>query len=351
MGTEMATPDQSATPGNAETVDLEELKRSGKVFKENAGASILDIGDGVGLVEFHTKANSLNDDVCEMLMLATNSGASRRFDAVVIGNRGRHFSAGANLQFLLEAARASRWKDIERTIRTLQDATMSLKYGSIPVVAAPFSNALGGGCEVCLHSARVVAANSVRMGLVEAGVGLIPAGGGTKELGLRAQADSAAAPGTDALPALRRAFELIVTAKTSHTGAEAKQLFLAATDIVVPTQEGAIAAAKQVAIALVKSGYRNGAARADVPVIGTKGLQVFRSTIDQMRDGKTISDHDAVIALHVATILCGGDQSAGTANEQHFLDLEREAFLSLVGTEKTQARIEHLLVNNRPLRN
>jgi len=347
----MAIPNSALSPVNADMINIDELKRTGKIFKENAGASILDIGDRVGLVEFHTKANSLNDEVCEMLVLATSRDTSNYFDAMVIGNRGKHFSAGANLQFVLDSARAAKWKDIEHTLRAFQTAAMSLKYGSIPVVAAPFSSALGGGCEVCLHSTRVVAAESTHMGLVETGVGLVPAGGGTKELGVRAHNRAASQGSADPLPNLQRVFDLIAGAKVSHAGAEAKQMFLGEADIVTDSQEGAIDIAKQVAVELVTTGHRNSTPRTDVPLIGTTGIRVFESQIDRLRDAKTISEHDATIALHIATILCGGDQPAGTASEEHFLDLEREAFLSLLGTEKTQARIDFLLKNNKPLRN
>jgi 3-hydroxyacyl-CoA dehydrogenase len=331
-------------------IDIDDLKRNGKIFRENAGASIIDIGDRIGLVEFHTKANALNDEVCEMIMIACGDGTSH-FDALVIGNRGKHFSAGANLSYVLDAARTGKWTDLEQTIRALQNANMAIKCGSLPVVAAPFSNALGGGCEICLHSARVVMADGTHMGLVEAGVGLVPAGGGIKELGMRAQALAASQGLTDPLAVLQKAFEIIVHARVSGTGTEAKQLFLAVTDKVVPSQEGPIEVAKQAALELVGSGYHNSAMRTDITVIGAKGIFAFQSRIDEMRDAKLISGHDSNIAMHVATILCGGAQPAGTANEQHFLDLEREAFLSLLGTERTQERIEFLLTNNKPLRN
>jgi 3-hydroxyacyl-CoA dehydrogenase len=331
-------------------IDLEELKRNGKIVMENAGASLLDLGDRIGLIEFHTKANSLNNEVCEIILNACATGA-KYFDALVIGNRGKHFSAGADLSFLLDAARTGKWALIDKTIGVLQSVSMAIKYGPLPVVAAPFSNALGGGCEVCLHSAKVVAADATYMGLVETGVGLAPAGGGTKELGLRAQ-DRAAREGMqDRMPALEEVFKLIVAAKVSRNGKEARQLFLNDTDIVTTAQEGPIGIAKRTARELVCIGYQNDNARTDIQVIGKKGILAFQFQIEQMRDEKVISDHDAVIGMHVATILCGGNQSAGTADEQHFLDLEREAFISLLGTEKTQERIEYLLRYNKPLRN
>jgi 3-hydroxyacyl-CoA dehydrogenase len=350
MSNESTISNNLSSPFNSEPINIEELKLNGKIFRENAGASIIDIGDGIGLIEFHTKANALNDDISEMIMVACNEGA-RRFDALVVGNRGKHFSAGANLALVLSSAKAGKWADLEHTIRALQNANMTLKYGPLPVVAAPFSNALGGGCEVCLHSARVVAAGETHLGLVETGVGLIPAGGGTKELCLRAQ-DRALKMGlTDPLPALMTVLENITHARVSQSGSEAKQLFLKETDTVVYAQEPPIEIAKRVALGLVRDQYRNGAAKSDIPLIGANGISVFQSQIDDIHQAKLISDHDAVIAMHVATILCGGNQPAGRATEQHFLDLERDAFLSLLGTEKTQERIDFLLTNNKLLRN
>ncbi len=350
MNTESTADSFAAGKLNPPEINLDELKLNGKVFRENMGASIIDIGDRIGLVEFHTKANSLTNEVCEILLFASEKGAAH-FDALVIGNRGKHFSAGANLLLVLDAARNNKWTFLDQTIRMLQATSMTLKYGPLPVVAAPFSNALGGGCEICLHSARVVLANETYMGLVETSVGLIPAGGGTKELGLRAQHSAVKQGDVHLLSALQKVFEAITRAKVSRTGAEAKELFLAGTDIVVPNREGPIGIAKQVALELVHSGYRNSTPRTDLAMIGAKGIRIFKSQIDQLLDSMAITEHDAVIALHVATILCGGDHPAGTATEQHFLNLEREAFLSLLGTQKTQERIEFLLKNNKPLRN
>ena len=331
-------------------IDLDELKRNGKIFRENRCATILDIGDRIGLVEFHTKANSLNDEVCDMLMIASEEGPVA-FDALVIGNRGKHFSAGANLAFVLETAREKKWAVLDQTIRKLQAASMTLKYGPLPVVAAPFSNALGGGCEVCLHSAGVVIATGTNIGLVETGVGLIPAGGGTKELGLRAQQQAAASGLTDLLPSLQKVFETIVSAKLTIAGVGPKEPFLDEKTIVVGSPGSPIGIAKEAALNLVHSGYSNGKLRMDIPVVGSKGVRAFQTQIDKMCDVIAITEHDAVIALKVATILCGGDQPAGVASEQHFLDLEREAFLSLLATKKTQERIAFLLENNKPLRN
>lgn len=341
------TVDMSQFAGSAyPPINIEELKQKGNTFLENDGASIIDIGDRVALVEFHTKANALGDNIVDMLLAAVQEGPAR-FDAIVIGNRGRHFSAGANLPWLLESARTRKWKEMEQTMERLQEANMQLKYGAIPVVAAPFSNALGGGCEIVLHASRVVAAEDLHLGLVEAGVGLIPAGGGTKELRLRALSNY----NTDLVSALHDVFNVILSARVSKNGEEAKHLFLSGKDLVVPVKQSPIELAKQCALEQVHTGYHKGSPNAAIPVPGRSGMDSFQNQIDHLLHSGAISEHDAVIGRHIAKILCGGDVPAGIANEQHFLDLEREAFISLLGTEKTQARIEYLLKNNKPLHN
>ena len=335
---------------NYSPIDIEDFKRKGKVFLENAGASIIDIGDKVALVEFHTKANSLSDDITEMLFTAVRDGVEK-FDAIVIGNHGRHFSAGANLSMLLDSARNGKYTEMEQTMRRLQDMNMLLKYGPVPVVAAPFSNALGGGAEIVLHSSKVVAAEDLHLGLVEAGVGLIPAGGGTKELRLRALSHFADKGNSDLINALQKVFQVILSAKVSKDGEEAKRLFLSTSDIVTTAKESSIELAKQVALELVEEGYHNAGPKTDIPVPGKTGIGIFQNQIGCMLDTKKITEHDAVIAQHIATILSGGDVMSGIATEQQFLDLEREAFISLLGTQKTQERIEYLLKNNKPLHN
>jgi 3-hydroxyacyl-CoA dehydrogenase len=335
---------------NFPLIDIEELKKKGNIFLENAGASIIDIGDRIGLVEFHTKANSLSDVIVDMLLAAVQDGLEK-FDAIVIGNRGRHFSAGANLPWVLESARTGKWKEMDRSMGRLQETNMLLKYGPIPVVAAPFSNALGGGCEIVLHSSMVVAAEDLHMGLVESGVGLVPAGGGTKELRLRAMSNFADKGNADLIFALQNVFEVILSAKVSKNGEEAKRLFLSDADTVTSSKVPPIEQAKEIALELVQVGYRNPAPGTAIPAPGKTGIQIFQNRIDYMLGSKAISEHDAVIGQHIAKILCGGDVASGMATEQQFLDLEREAFLSLLGTSKTQERIEFLLKNNKPLHN
>lgn len=329
--------------------EWEQVRAKGKVYLENEGATIVDLGDRVGLIEFHTKANALNDDICNIIVHACEEG-SERFGALVIGNTGRHFSAGANLAMILETARNKDWGKLEGTIRNLQRATMSLKYCRIPVVAAPFSNALGGGCEVCLHSSLVITAKDTHMGLVEAGVGLVPSGGGTKELGLRAL-DKGTGPDGELLLWLEPVLNQILTAKVSKDGEEARNLFLTPSDGVAKSSGPPLGIARQAAILLMSKEYVADQPRTDIPVLGGSGLRYFREKIGMLLDKSAITVHDALIGERIARILCGGDGAPGTASEQHFLDLESESFLFLLGTVQTQERIEHLLTHNAPLHN
>jgi 3-hydroxyacyl-CoA dehydrogenase len=337
-------------PDRPGVLDLATVKARGGLRKKNAGASLVDLGDGCALVEFHSKMNALGSDAIGMLATAAKE-ARAQFDALVIGNQGEHFSAGANLMLILLGAQEEEWDELDLTIRQFQAATMALKYASVPVVAAPFGMTLGGGCEVCLHSARVRASAETYMGLVELGVGLVPAGGGTKELALRAVDRAAGVEGADPFPFLRRAFELIAFAKVSTSGAEAHRMFLTPADSLSANPDRLIADAKQVALGLARAGHRAGRPRTDVPALGRPALATFRMMIHNGRRSGQVSEHDALLATKVATILCGGDRPPGLASEQDFLDLEREAFLSLLGTPKTRERIQHMLKHGRPLRN
>ncbi len=337
----------AARPG---VIDLAALKEAGAVRKKNPGASLVDLGDGCGLVEFHSKMNSLGADSFSMLQAAVQEGRAH-FDALVIGNRGEQFSAGANLMLVLLAAQEEEWDELGLSIRQFQNANMGLKYADIPVVAAPFGLALGGGCEIPLHSARVRLSAETYMGLVEVGVGVVPGGGGTKELALRAHDRCAGLSDVDPLPFLKRAFDLIAFARTSASGAEAQQMFFTAADSISPNPDRLLADAKEIALSLARAGHLSGRPRTDVPVAGRPALATFKMGILNAARGGNISEHDATVATHVATILCGGDRSPGVASEQHYLDLEREAFLSLLGTKKTQERIQFMLKEGKPLRN
>jgi 3-hydroxyacyl-CoA dehydrogenase len=338
-------------PPREGVVELAAVKaRPGAVRRKNAGASLVDLGDGVGLVEFHSKMNALGADSFSLLAGAARDGKAH-FDALVVGNQGDNFSVGANLMLVLLAVQEEEWDELELSIRQFQNANMALKYGELPVVAAPFGLTLGGGCEVSLHGARIRASAETYMGLVEVGVGVVPAGGGTKELALRALDRCAGVEGADPFPFVKRAFEAIAFAKVSTSGAEALRLLGRDGDSLSPNPDRLIADAKQVALGLARAGWRPGRPRTDVPALGRPALATFKMGIHNALRGGHASEHDALVATKVATILCGGDREPGTVTEQHLLDLEREAFLSLLGTRKTQERIRHMLKEGKPLRN
>jgi 3-hydroxyacyl-CoA dehydrogenase len=337
----------SAIAENQISLDIELFRQTGKIFLQNNGATIWDTGDEIGLIEFHTKANALNDDICEIILACCQKG-SERFKGLVIGNAGKHFSAGANLALILETARSGKWDVLENTILNLQRANMALKLSAVPVIAAPFSSTLGGGCEVCLHASFVVAANETHMGLVEAGVGLVPAGGGTKELTVRAL-DKAISGAIAPEELLMQVAENILHAKVSRDGTEARGIFLTANDLVAGTSFSPTGVAK-IAVLELSRDYSPKVMRNDIPVLGRSAFSSFDDKIKSALEGKSITEHDAIIAGHIAGIVCGG-QHKGLASEQHFLDLERQAFLSLLGMAKTQDRIAYLLNNNKPLHN
>ncbi len=337
-------------PPRPGVIDLALVKQAGGEVSKNAGASLVDLGDGCGLVEFHSKMNALGPDAISIVR-STLDEAKARFDALVVGNQGEHFSAGANLMLILLAAQEEEWDELELMIRQFQAATMGIKYAELPVVAAPFGLTLGGGCEIALHAHRVRASAETYMGLVEVGVGVVPSAGGTKEMALRAHDRCAGVKEADPFPFLRRAFETIAFAKVSASGAEAREMFLTPADSVSANPDRLIHDAKEVALGLARAGYRRGRPRTDVPALGRPALATFKIAIHNARRGGQISDHDALIGTKVATILCGGDRAPGVASEQDFLDLEREAFLSLLGTPKSRERIQHMLKNGKPLRN
>ena len=337
-------------PSRAGVVDLAALKERGAVSKKNPGASLLNLGDGCALVEFHSKMNALGQDAFSMLQTAVKE-ARVHFDALVIGNQGGNFSVGANLMLVLLAVQEEEWDELDLSLRQFQNANMALKYADVPVVAAPFGLTLGGGCEISLHATRVQLSAETYMGLVEVGVGVVPGGGGTKELAVRAHDRCAGVEGADAFPFVKRAFDLIAFAKVSTSGLEAKRNLLTPADGVSANPDRLIEDAKQVALGLARAGYRPGRPRPDIPVLGTPALATFKMGIYNARAGGQISEHDALVATKVATILCGGDRHPGVASEQHYLDLEREAFLSLLGTKKTQERVAFMLKEGKPLRN
>jgi 3-hydroxyacyl-CoA dehydrogenase len=334
--------------------DLQLLKSSkdrSRIVKKNAGASLVDLGDGVLCVEFHSKMNAIGGDTIQMLHAGLKE-ASANFAALVVGNEGEHFSAGANIMLLLLEAQEENWDEVDLMVRAFQGATMALRYADVPVIVAPASLALGGGCEIVLHADRVQAAAESYIGLVEVGVGLIPAGGGTKEMVARA-AEQMAQGSTDFLPPIQRAFEAIGFAKVSTSALDAQRLgLLRSVDTVTMNRERLIADAKARALQRVAEGYQPPAPRTAIPVGGDAVLAPLKLGIHLAWRAGRISDYDALIGRKLATIMAGGSlPHPSTVTEQNLLDLEREAFLSLVAERKTQERIQHTLKTGKPLRN
>ncbi len=322
---------------------------SGAIVRSNAGASLVDLGDGVLCVEFHSKMNALGGDAIEMI-LAGASLAATDFAALVVGNEAEHFSAGANLMLLLLEAQEGNWDDLDLIIRSFQRATMALKTSAVPAIVAPGGLALGGGCELCLHADRVCASAETYMGLVEVGVGLFPAGGGTKEMLLRAL--DAAGP-RDAFPHVQAAFEVMGFGKVSTSGPDARRIgYLRDVDGIVMNRERLIAEAKAAALVRVREGYQAPLPRAAVKVEGAETLAKLSLGIHLMHRAGRISDHDALIGRKLAWILSGGGvPHPTTVTESYLLDLEREAFLSLCGEPKTLERIGYTLKTGKTLRN
>jgi 3-hydroxyacyl-CoA dehydrogenase len=332
---------------------LKSLKDRTGVIKKNAAASLLDLGDGVACLEFHSKMNSIGGDTLSMLKTAL-AEVEKNFVGLVVGNQGSNFSVGANIMLVLLGAQEEEWDEIDLGIRAFQQATMSLRYSPKPVVVAPFQMTFGGGCEMTLHADRARASAETYIGLVEVGVGLIPAGGGTKEMLVRAM--DSIPPGVteaDPFPFVKRAFETIAMAKVATSAAEAKTLgFLREEDSYSMNADRLIADAKREVLALASTGYTQPRQRTDVLALGNSALSTIKLGIHQMKRGGFISDYDAVIGEKLARILTGGDLNHETrVSEQYLLDLEREAFLSLCGMRQTQERIAHMLKTGKPLRN
>lgn len=334
--------------------DLQLLRRAKEErppVRRNAGASLVDLGDGVLGLEFHSKMNAIGGDTVAMMQAGVEEAAGN-FEALVVGNDAPAFSAGANLMLLLLAAREEDWDEIDLLVRTFQAAVLGLRYAAVPVVAAPAGLALGGGCEIVLHADRVQAAAETYLGQVEVGAGLIPAGCGTKELLARFMA-RAPAGAADPLPYVRQAFELVGLGKVSTSAADARRLgLLRDTDAVTMNRERLLADAKAAALGLARAGYQPPAPRGDVPVGGAGVRAALDLGVHLAWRAGRISDYDAHLGRTLARVLAGGDlPHAAAVSEQRLLDLEREAFLSLCGEPRTQERIAHLLKTGKPLRN
>lgn len=337
-------------PGQGAFIILE--NKSKNIIWKNAGASIYDLGDGIAGVEFHSKMNTFGAEVVEGLNRAY-AVAEKDFRGLVVGNDSTEaFSAGANLAMLFMFAVEQEYDEINMMIAQFQQTMMRARYSSIPVVTAPHSLALGGGCEINLHADKVVAHAETYMGLVELGVGLIPAGGGTKEMALRCS--DLYQTGDPELNILQTAFMNIAQAKVSTSAQEAVEMnyIKADRDQIVLNRSRLIAEAKQAAVELAENGYTQPKQRTDIRVQGKTGIALFKAGIESMRMARYISEHDAKIADKLAYVICGGDLSyPQNVTEQYLLDLEREAFLSLTGEKKTMERMQGLLTGGKPPRN
>lgn len=338
-----------AIPGTEGLILLDAFKGD-KVVWSNAGSTLYDIGDGILNLEFHTKMNSLGQEVIEGINLAIDK-AEKNFRGLVFGNEGANFSAGANLAMLFMYAGDQEFDEINLMIAQFQKTMMRARYSAVPVVSAPSGMALGGGCELSIHCDAIQAHAETYIGLVEFGVGLIPAGGGTKEMTLRAS--DSYAPGDPELNRLQEFFMTIATAKVATSAEEGKKLgYIRSTDEITLNRKRLIADAKQKAIELAEAGYTQPIERKDIKVEGKSSLALFEAGITGMLYGKYISEHDAKIARKLGYVMSGGDLSAPTeVSEQYLLDLEREAFLSLTGEQKTIERIHSILFKGKPLRN
>jgi len=332
---------------------LASLKARRKEIKKNPGASLIDLGDGVVCLEFHSKMNTIGADTVQMIhagLKALNEG----FDALVIGNQAPNFCVGANLMLVLMAIQEGEWEEIHQAVRAFQNADMALKYAPKPVVAAPFGLTLGGGTEICLHCARVRAAAEAYMGLVEVGVGLIPAGGGTKELLVRAMDAAPADPDADPFTFVKEVFLNIGMGKVATSAEEARKLgYLSPRDSISMNRDRQIADAKQLALDLARLGYRPGKPRTDIRVLGQPAFVKMKLGLHLMRRAEYISDYDVVVGTYLAKVLSGGGEftSPQAVSEQYLLDLEREAFVSLCGQKKTIERMQYMLKKGKPLRN
>jgi 3-hydroxyacyl-CoA dehydrogenase len=339
---------------------VEVAKKSNGVVKKNSGASVVDLGDGVACIEFHSKMNTIGSDIVQLISQTLKPGGpDDNFDAFVITNDATNFSVGANLMLLLLSIQEEEWDDVDLAIRNFQNMTQAIKFSPKPVVVAPFGLCLGGGTEISLHAPALQPHAELYMGLVEVGVGLLPGAGGCKEMLLRAL-DSAQSirPGgrgesVELLEAMKKAFETIATAKVATSAQEARGLgFLRDADRVTMNRERVLSDAKARALEMVRAGYEPPQPRTDIPAPGENILATLKLGIHLMRQGDYITEYEVKIGTKVAEVICGGNITPGTpVSEQYILDLEREGFKSLCGEKKTQERIQYTLKTGKTLRN
>ena len=339
-------------------------KKSNGVVKKNSGASLVDLGDGVACLEFHSKMNSLGTDIISLIAQTLKPGGpGGNFDAFVITNDATNFSVGANLMLLLMSVQEEEWDDVDLVIRQFQGMTQAIKFSSKPVVSAPFGLCLGGGTEISLHAAARQPHAELYTGLVEVGVGLLPGGGGCKEMLLRAVDSAAASKGrssgealagsVEMMEAMKKAFETIATAKVATSAQEARGLgFLSDSDHITMNRERVLSDAKARALELARAGHEPPVPRTDIPAPGESLLAALKMGVHLMRQGDFITDYEVKLGGKIAEVLCGGNVTPGTpVSEQYILDLEREGFKSLCGERKTQERIQYTLKTGKTLRN
>ena len=333
-----------------EIITLSSLKEQNKIVKGNDGASLIDLGDGVACLEFHSPNNAIGADILMMIQQSMEE-VRNNFEGMVIANQGRHFCVGANIMLLLMEAQDEEWDEIDGIIRLFQNTMYKVKRFEKPVVAAPHRMTLGGGVEACMPADQVIAGAETYYGLVEVGVGLIPAGGGCKELAMRAS-QRVGHSEADIQPYINHIYETVGMAKVSTSGHDAQKLgYLRSTDRIIANQDHLIYEAKQAVLRMSKAGYEP-IPEEKIRVAGSEGKAVLQLGAIGMRESGYISDHDLLIAKKLAHVLAGGNIPAGTlVSEQYMLDLEREAFLSLCGELKTQQRMQHMLTKGKALRN
>jgi 3-hydroxyacyl-CoA dehydrogenase len=340
-----------AVKENKKVIHLLSLRSQNNVILENSGASLIDLGDDVACLQFTSPNNAIGLDIISLLNQSLEE-VNKNYKGLVIGNQGKNFCVGANLAMILMEAQDDNYFEIEFVIKQFQQAMMKVKYNEKPVVAAPFAMTLGGGAEICLPSAKIQASAETYMGLVEVGVGLIPGGGGNKELYIKQLNGLPNGVTLDLQQIANKTFETIATAKVSTSAAEARQLnFLNRHDGISVNGDHLLNDAKNSVLALHDTGYKP-PVRTKIPVVGETGYATLLLGAQSMKYSGYISEHDYKIASKLAFVLAGGRVAFGSeVDEEYLLDLEREAFLSLVGEAKSQERMQHMLVKGKPLRN
>ncbi|MEO0899854.1 MAG: 3-hydroxyacyl-CoA dehydrogenase/enoyl-CoA hydratase family protein [Bacteroidota bacterium] len=339
-------------PGTESLIILENLDKEKKILG-NADASVLDLGDGVLNVQFHSKMNSIGEGNLKAIHEAIDYAETHGYNGVVIANEGENFSVGANIMLMLMMATQGEWDDLNVAVKTFQDTSMRIRYSNIPVVVAPHAMTLGGGCEFTMHADKAVASAETYIGLVEVGIGVLPGGAGTKEMALRA-ADIYQNDAVLGINVIQKALMAIATAKVATSAHEARDLgILRPDDKIVVNRDRRIKEAKETVLAMAAEGYVAPQPRKAIPVLGRNGLSSLYAGIAAMQYGHYASEHDAKVAKKVAYVLCGGDISGNMTkvSEQYLLDLEREAFLQLASEKKTMERMQHMLTTGKPLRN